>query len=258
MTAASDDGQRQRILDQFTRQAVPFAEMHARDDNAIHQLLRETADVGPSDEVLDVACGPGLVACELARVARHVTGVDLTPAMIDQARERQGRGGFRNMAWVVGDAMPLPFPDATFSRVVTRYSFHHFSDPHAAITEMIRVCRPGGRVCVADVFTNSAEHAAAYDRLEKWRDPSHTHALQWSELQSLFAGLGDRKEAFYRYEVSVDEILSRSFPEPGGAEAFREAVAADVGVDNLGIEAHHRDGQLRFRFPVTILSGVKR
>lgn len=257
MRDANDEGQRQRILDQFTRQAVPFAEMHARDDGAIHQLLRETADVGPTDEVLDVACGPGLVACELARVARHVTGVDLTPAMIDQARERQGRGSFRNMTWVVGDAMPLPFPDAAFSRVVTRYSFHHFTDPRAAIAEMIRVCRPGGRVTVADVFTNSPEHAVAYDRLEKWRDPSHTHALQWSELQELFAGLSDRREAFYRYEVSVDEILSRSFPELGGVEAFRAAVEADIGVDDLGIEAHRRDGELRFRFPVTIVSGRK-
>ena len=77
------------ILDQFTRQAVPFSEMHARDDAGIHRLLIETADIGPEDEVLDVACGPGLVACEVARVARHVTGVDLTRAMIEQAEARQ-------------------------------------------------------------------------------------------------------------------------------------------------------------------------
>jgi hypothetical protein len=81
--------------------------------------------------------------------------------------------------------------------------------------------------------------------------------LQWSELQELFAGLSDHREAFYRYEVTVDEILSRSFPEPGGSEAFRAAVEADIGVDDLGIEAHRRNGELRFRFPVTIVSGRK-
>ena len=79
------DEQRQLILDQFTRQAIPFSEMHARDDAEIHRLLMDTAGIGPEDDVLDVACGPGLVACEVARVARHVTGVDLTRAMIELA-----------------------------------------------------------------------------------------------------------------------------------------------------------------------------
>src|SRR5262249_53194869 len=155
------------------------------------RLLIDTAVITPDDEVLDVACGPGLVACAVARVARQVTGLDLTPAMIDKARERERSLGLSNLTWVVGDAQPLPFPDASFSRVITRYSFHHLTDPASAFAEMVRVCRPGGRVMVADVFTTSPEQAAAYDRLEKWRDPSHTHALQLSELGALFAGLKD-------------------------------------------------------------------
>jgi hypothetical protein len=53
------DGQRKLILDQFTRQAVPFSEMHARDDAEIHQLLIRTAGITAGDEVLDVAWGPG-------------------------------------------------------------------------------------------------------------------------------------------------------------------------------------------------------
>src|ERR1700678_1498283 len=83
------DEQRQLILDQFTRQAAPFSEVHRRHDAGIQRLLIDTADIGPEDEVLDVACGPGLVACEVAKLARHVTGVDLTPAMIEEAEARQ-------------------------------------------------------------------------------------------------------------------------------------------------------------------------
>src|SRR4051812_16034494 len=160
------DEQRKLILDQFTRQAVPFSEMHARDDAEIHDLLIRTAGITPDDEVLDVACGPGLVACEVAKVARHVIGLDLTPAMIEQARERQQSLGLNNLTWVQGDAQPLPFPDATFPRVVTRYSFHHFTDTKGVFAEMVRVCKPGGRVTVCDVFTNSVEQADLYDRLE--------------------------------------------------------------------------------------------
>jgi ubiquinone/menaquinone biosynthesis C-methylase UbiE len=157
---------------------------------------------------------------------------------------------------VQGDAQPLPFPDARFSRVVTRYSFHHFTDPRGVFEEMLRVCEPGGRVTVCDVFTTSAGQAELYDRLEGHRDPSHTHALQLAELESLFAGLKDQRREFYRYPVKVEELLSRSFPGPGGAEAFRGMVAADVGVDRIGIAAVS-DGGLGFSFPVVVVSGTK-
>jgi ubiquinone/menaquinone biosynthesis C-methylase UbiE len=249
------DEHRQSILDQFTRQAVPFAEIHARDDSAIHQLLIRTAGITEADNVLDVACGPGLVACEVARVAKHVTGIDLTPAMIAQSRQRQQSLGLANLAWVTGDAQPLPFPDASFSRVISRYAFHHFTDPGGVFAEMVRVCRVGERVTVADVFTTSADQASAFDRLENLRDPSHTHALRLDEFDSLFATLADVRKEFYTYSVDVDELLERSFPAAGGAAAFRQAVEADIGVDKLGISAT-LDGGLRFAFPVIIVSGA--
>jgi len=250
------DPQRQLILDQFTRQAHLFREMHARDDREIHQLLLRTAEITEEDNVLDVACGPGLVACEVARVARNVTGIDLTPEMLDQARAHQNSLGLTNLTWTRGDAQALPFPDDTFSRVVTRYSFHHFTDPQAVFTEMVRVCRPGGRITVCDVFTTSAEQAQLYDRLELYRDPSHTHALQLSEFEELFSGLSQHRQEFYQYPVDVEDLLSRAFPDPGGAEAFRKMVAEDIGVNRIGINAN-RDNGLGFAFPVIILSGQK-
>ena len=231
------DQQRQLIVDQFTRQAVPFSEMHARDDAELYRLLIDTAGIGPADEVLDVACGPGLVACEVARVARHVTGVDLTIAMIEQARARQRSLGLANLTWAVGDAQPLAFPDDTFSRVITRYTFHHFSDPAGVFAEMVRVCRPGGRVTVCDVFVTSPEQGEAFDQMERYRDPSHTRALQRVELDGLFSRLADVRRLFYQYPVNVDDLLSRAFPDPGGEESFRRMVDADVGVNRLGIDA---------------------
>jgi ubiquinone/menaquinone biosynthesis C-methylase UbiE len=85
--------------------------------------------VTPEDTVLDVACGPGLVACAFATVAHHVTGIDLTPAMIEQAKKLQAQKGLANMAWQIRDVLPLPFGNESFSLVRTRYSSHHFLDP---------------------------------------------------------------------------------------------------------------------------------
>src|SRR5580700_4556666 len=99
---------------------------------------------------------------------------------------------------------------------------------------MVRVCRPGGRVTVCDVFTTSTEQGEAYDRLERYRDPSHTRALQLAELDGWFSRLTNVRRAFYKYPVEVDDLLSRAFPDPGGADAFRQTIDADVGVNRLG------------------------
>src|SRR6478752_7654079 len=120
-----------RILDQFTRQAVPFASAPAiRNEEALNRIV-QWAGAGPEDTVLDVACGPGLLACAFARVAKHVTGIDMTPAMLEQARALQRQQGLENLTWQEGDVLPLPYEDASFSIVSARFAFHHFLDPLA-------------------------------------------------------------------------------------------------------------------------------
>jgi ubiquinone/menaquinone biosynthesis C-methylase UbiE len=75
------------VIDQFTRQAAPFANSAAMRDEDALRLLVEFSGAGANDTVLDVACGPGLVVAAFARACRHATGIDLTPAMIEKARE---------------------------------------------------------------------------------------------------------------------------------------------------------------------------
>ena len=99
------------IVDQFSRQAVPFSQQQAHSKESFLNLLLEMSGVGPEDNVLDVACGPGLVACAFAARAKHVTGIDLTPAMIARAQEIQREQGLTNLTWQIGNVLPLPFPD---------------------------------------------------------------------------------------------------------------------------------------------------
>jgi SAM-dependent methyltransferase len=254
----SDDRQthEQMILDQFTRQAIPFAQMPAHSNDAACKLIVETTGCGPTDTVLDVACGPGLVACALAGVARHVTGIDITPAMIEQARALQHAQKRRHMTWQVGDVLPLPYPDGSFSLVFTRYSFHHFLDPRAVLAEMVRVCKPTGRVCVVDVFTSPLpEKAAAYNRMEKLRDPSHVGALTLDELQCLLhdAGLIEEKMAFYRLEMEVERLLGASFPGPGDADKIRQIFTDDLDKNLLELGVHRQGSEIHFAYPTVIL-----
>lgn len=248
---------RDEIVDQFSRQAIPFAQVAGHLGSI--DLLLELAQAGAADDALDVACGPGLVACELARQCRRVVGLDITPAMIAQARKRQEEQGLSNLSWTVGDGVPLPFDDGSFSLVVTRYSFHHFLEPQRVLAEMIRVCRPGGRVLVADVATDPGK-VQAYDRLERLRDPSHTHALTVDEWDALFlgSGLADCIQARYEVEIELEAQMRASFPRPGDAEKVRELIAGDVGVDRLGIAARRAAGSVVYSVPIGVRVGRKR
>lgn len=245
-------------LDQFTKQAEPFAAMPAHSDADIVRLLREAAGVAPTSVVLDVACGPGLVALAFAEVARQVTGLDVTPAMLEKARELQRERGLGNLTWELGRADELPYANRSFDAVVTRFSFHHFRDPKKCLAEMARVCRPGGRVVVCDVYTTTPEQAAEYDRLEKLRDPSHVHALRLDELRALMgqAGLVGVAEAFARLPMGLDQLLAASFPVAGGPEEIRRAFAEDLGRDRLGLGVREQEGRLHFSFPIVLLSGA--
>lgn len=254
MTKKTDEHQR-LILDQFTKQAVPFSQMQ----NHSPELLLNASGAGSEDIVLDVACGPGLMACAFAKVARHVTGIDLTPAMIEQAKVLQQSHCLTNLAWQVGDVQPLPFANASFSLVFTRYSFHHLLDPKAVLSEMVRVCAPGGRVVVVDVFTSNPEQAAAYNHLERLRDPSHVRALALEELTALFSEVSfqDVRTQFYKHEVEMEQVLQRSFPNLGDADKIRKMFADDVGVDRLGVGAHRKDGAIHYAYPVVVFVGRK-
>lgn len=246
----------QQIINQFTQQAIPFAQLPGHLDSI--DLLLELTNPTRQDSVLDLACGPGLVACAFARHAGQVTGIDITPAMLEQAAKRQQKQGLDNLLWQLGDVQALPYTDNSFSLVITRYSFHHFQQPQQALAEMIRVCRPGGTVLVADVAL-PPEKAAAYDRLEIIRDPSHTHALTTAEFSSLFlnSGLHDCKQAGYTVELELEAQLRASFPLPGDEERIRALVIADIGRDQLGINARYQDGAVQYSVPISVYVGRK-
>jgi ubiquinone/menaquinone biosynthesis C-methylase UbiE len=256
MSKQDIENHRSTIVEQFSQQAIPFAKVPGHLDSI--QLLVELAGVSTEDFVLDVACGPGLVACEFARSSRQVIGIDITPAMIKQAESRQLQENLENLSWRVGEAVPLDFPDDTFSLVITRYSFHHLLSPLVALKEMIRVCKPGGRILVADVAMPAGK-SAAYDRLELMRDPSHTHALSRDEFEGLFDGSGllDCRQASYDVEIELEGQLAASFPSQGDKERLRDMIIADIGVNRFGINSRIEGDVVSYTVPIAVFVGRK-
>ena len=156
--------------------------------------LRGDATV-PLDQAdaLDVACGAGVVAMALVDHVRHVTGVDLTPAVLEKAEASAKERGVTNAKFLLGDATALPFPDRSFDLVTCTYAFHHFDQPEQVVTEVVRVLRPGGAFCALDVTTPEVPSARArHQEMERLRDPSHTINLTPSMWRRLVQSTGLR------------------------------------------------------------------
>lgn len=153
--ARSAEELKQLSIKEFTEAAKVYESGHAgiyemcKDDYP--QMLEELA-LEPFEGVLDVGCGTGAVL-ELLHgeyPGKHLTGLDLTPGMIDVARAKR----LDNVSFVVGDAEALPFGPQSFDAVLCSNSFHHYPHPERFFAEAARVLRPGGRLVLRDYTSN--------------------------------------------------------------------------------------------------------
>jgi ubiquinone/menaquinone biosynthesis C-methylase UbiE len=250
-------GHTEQIVDQFTRQAEKFAASPtARSEDILERMVR-LARPEPGDSALDVACGPGLLVCALARTVRHATGIDLTPAMLEQARRAQQEQGLANVSWDQGDVTAMPYDDGSFDVVTCRFAFHHFPEPLAVLREMRRVCRAGGRIVVAD-SAPAAGKAEAFNAMEKMRDPSHTRALPVEELSALFraARLPEPQVEQTRLALGLEEFLSRSYPHEGNEARIRVLFESALADDAMGVQPRREQGKILFSVPVAIVGAT--
>lgn len=114
----------------------------------IAELLCEAVDLRSGQRVLDVATGNGNTALAAARRFCEVTGMDYVPALLEEGRERAGAEGLR-VDFQEGDAEKIPFPDESFDVVLSTIGVMFAPDQEKAASEVLRVCRPGGKIGLA-------------------------------------------------------------------------------------------------------------
>lgn len=242
------------IIKQFSKQASGYTSIVSHRD-ALDELIVITS-ASKDDNVLEVACGSGIVSCEFAKHVNHVTGIDITEGMINEAKKLQAKYQLKNIDWEIGEVTSLCYPDSSFSIVVSRFGFHHFLNPQMVLMEMIRVCKSNGIVMVVDVSLPD-DKIDAYNVMEKNRDSSHVKALSVKEFKRLFekSDLKNSKECSYTMKIELEEQLQASFPS--NSLTLKSMILEDIGINKLGVNAAEIDGKVFLHYPIHIFSGTK-
>jgi ubiquinone/menaquinone biosynthesis C-methylase UbiE len=235
------------VRQEFTKQAPTFTRstFTYRLDWMIEELAPQ-----PGEAVLDVAAGTGHIARALAPKARCVVAIDLTPEMLRHGKAEADANGLRNILFEVGDAAHLPYLDASFDLVTSRFAVHHFENPAIQLAEMARVCRPGGRLGIIDMIALPDPRAAReHNRLERLRDRTHTEALPLEALMGLLTQLGVQvaRHSTQDAPLALEPWLASAQTPPTAQEEIRAAFRAELdGGPATGMRPFLRDGNLYF------------
>jgi arsenite methyltransferase len=153
----------------------------------------------PGDRVVDVACGAGLdslIAARMVGPQGQVIGVDMTGAMLDKARQSAAAVDLTNLEFRAGYAEALPVPEAWADVVISNGALNLMPDKVAALTEMARVLKPGGRLQLSDILVQSAVPTAAKCQIDLWTG-CIAGALLEAELEAAVEAAG-----FSHFEIT--------------------------------------------------------
>jgi ubiquinone/menaquinone biosynthesis C-methylase UbiE len=233
----------------------------ARMIEGVAEVLVERVGAEPSQNLLDVATGTGNVAIPAALAGASVTGLDLTPELLEVARRRAGETGV-DVSWIEGDAEELPFDNHSFDRVTSCFGVIFAPRHEHAASELMRVARPGARVAFT-AWTPEGLNGRMFKTIGSHMPPPPAEVaspLRWGEedyVRSLLHDSGselsferrtvtfthDSPESWVQYNERVlgPTIMTKAALEPQGKWG-------DCKADLIALYREHNeatDGSLR-------------
>lgn len=199
------------------------------DLDRIEAIVRDFAPVPrPDIHALDLGCGGGHVSYRVAPHVAAVTAVDLSADMLEAVRRYTRERGLANVTVRQAAAEHLPFDDACFDAVLSRFSAHHWSDLEAGLREARRVLAPGGRAVFVDSLAPAQSLLDTHlQAVELLRDASHVRNYAVDEWTAALAraGFTVRETRAYRLRMEFSSWVARTRTPKLHAEAVRSLQA---------------------------------
>jgi ubiquinone/menaquinone biosynthesis C-methylase UbiE len=190
---------------QFGNVAQEYLHSPVHAQGADLDRLRTMAQEYRPEAVLDLGCGAGHASFAVAPYAETITAYDPLESMLEQVEAEAKHRGYHNIGVKTGPAERLPYTDAEFDWVISRYSAHHWADVPKALTEISRVLKPDGLIVLID---SAAPEVPALDTLinavEILRDRSHVRNYRLSEWTTMLTRAGLQITLHERWQVRVD------------------------------------------------------
>jgi len=195
----------QVISEQFGHTAESYLTSAVHAQGADLQELAAYAAAYAQPRVLDLGCGGGHASFAVAAHAAEVIAYDLSAQMLEVVHAAALERGLRNITVQQGSAAQLPFSDASFDLVCTRFSAHHWRQLSQALQEAARVLKPGGRFIIIDTAAPADVLADTYvQAIELLRDTSHVRNVSMSSWKKLIAQTGLQLEFVNSWKLPLE------------------------------------------------------
>jgi ubiquinone/menaquinone biosynthesis C-methylase UbiE len=232
------------VSKQFSPRAAAYVQsaVHAQGEDL--KELAEFAQAGNFKRALDLGCGGGHASFAIAPYVGEIVAYDLSAEMLSAVAQEGARRGFANLQTQQGTVEKLPFADASFDFVVTRFSAHHWHDIRAGLREARRVAKKGAAAMFMDAVPPEAPLLDTFlQTIEMLRDPSHVRdysVSQWSEMLHE-AGFEPKPAVERRIRLEFASWIARMQTPPVYADAIR-ALQKDMSEDVVKYFAIEADG----------------
>jgi SAM-dependent methyltransferase len=214
---------------QFGTRAAAYLSSAVHAQGSDLEALAALVDGASAMRVLDLGCGAGHVSFAVAPRAKAVVAYDLSADMLEVVARAAADRGFANITTRQGVAEHLPFPDASFDCVLSRYSAHHWRDFEAGLRETARVLKPGGIAGFVDAASPGPPLLDTYlQTVELLRDASHVRDYSRTEWEAAMvrAGLMPRPVGPHRVRLDFAVWIERMRTPKVQADAIRALQAA--------------------------------
>jgi ubiquinone/menaquinone biosynthesis C-methylase UbiE len=237
------------VRNQFSKQAEAYANTdQAKDTKAMEWLVSLLGTQSKDSVGLDVACGPGVLTCSLAKKCGEVIGFDATDELLKLARRSARREGINNVSFECGDIHDLEYVEA-FDVITCRAAFHHFVRPESVASILAKALKQNGVLMVADTLSDEDKvKADAHNEIERLCDPSHVEALSKSKFDTIFSKCGLSIRRCIRSELSydLDGWIDHGGPSAEKRVRIRELMINQVDRDTTGLNARIENGDVYF------------